>query len=708
MSSFPWPIRPLEPARGDRLAQSLDLHPAAGAVLAARGFDADSARAFLEPRLEYLHDPMAMAGMEQAARRLLAAARQGEPILVYGDYDVDGICGTLLLKGALTALGARVSHYLPHRLGDGYGLHAQVLARAAAQGVRVVVTVDTGITAVEAAQGAAGLGLDLIITDHHALPAQLPEAIIVHPLLNDGYPYPHLAGGGVAFKLVQALAQLAGEASSFWEAGLDLAALATIADMVPLTGENRVLTYFGMERMRRRPRPGLAALLRRARIQARTLSAWEVAFQLAPRLNAAGRLEHADLALNLLAAHEGQGDPLAGELETVNLRRRSLQDAVERAVRDQVARAGPPTEPVLAGDPEWHRGVLGVVAGRLADQWQVPVLLAQIEDGLWQGSARSIPGFDIAAALAEAGHLLLKHGGHAQAAGFTAEAAHIPALRRALAEAFAAAREHIPRETAVADAYVDPAFIDRRLALDLARLEPWGAGNPPPLLASRLEVMEARTVGDGDAHLKLTLAPGVKAIAFGQGHRLAAVLGAGAITALHTPVMDYFNDRERLQLRIEELVLERPRVVVNTAGPTAPQPEPAAPAAMAVPPAPAAQAAPRPMAPNVSLDRSLLAGLYRLLRSLAGEAGGSFTWEGLCAALGRNAAPGRTGSATARDQAALGIQVFLELGLLQPVPGAGPDCWQLQDTGGSQVQLTDSPTFRRFAAPAPPRAAGQS
>lgn len=675
MSSWPWPIRPLEPARGDRLAGSLNLHPVAGAVLAARGFNVDEARAFLDPRLEHLHDPLAMPGMEEAAHRLLAAARRREPVMVYGDYDVDGICGTLLLKEALAALGAPVSHFLPHRLDDGYGLHPQVLERAAAQGVQVVVTVDTGITATAAAETATRSGLDLIITDHHSLPARLPEAIIVHPHLNDAYPYPHLAGGGVAFKLVQALAMLAGEGPSFWEAGLDLAALATIADIMPLTGENRVLTYFGMERLRRQPRPGLAALLQRARVRPRTLTGWEVAFQLAPRLNAAGRLEHADLALALLAAPEGQGDALAGELEATNQRRRSLQDAVERAVRDQVAQAGPPTEPVLAGDPGWHRGVLGVVAGRLAGEWQVPVLLAHVEGGLWRGSARSVPGFDIAAALAAAGHLLHQHGGHAQAAGFTAEAGNIPALEQALAESFTAAREHIQLETPVADAYIAPEAIDQRLAQDLARLEPWGAGNPPPLLASRLEVMGARTVGNGEAHLKLTLAPGVDAIAFGQGHRLAAVRGAGAITVLHTPVMDYFGERERLQLRIEELVLERPRLVINSAGP-------------------------KPAAP--SLDRSLLAGLYRLLRTLAGETGASFTWEDLCAALGRQ------GQAVARDQAALGIQVFLELDLLRPLPGDGPDRWQLKDTGGSQVQLTNSPTFCRFAAqPQPrPKAAG--
>ncbi|MEX2355496.1 MAG: single-stranded-DNA-specific exonuclease RecJ [Thermaerobacterales bacterium] len=662
-----WQVKDCDQDQVAVLAGYFDLHPAAARLLVARGAgDPAAAAAFLNPSLEQLHDPFLMPGMAAAVDRLLAARGGAEQVLIYGDYDVDGVCATVIVREALESLGIDVSHFIPHRVNDGYGLHRQVIEDAAAAGCNLMITVDTGITAVEPAQRAAEIGIDLIITDHHQPPADLPPAVaVVHPgLPGSSYPWPGLCGAGVALKLVQGLAVRAGLDDSFWRPALQLAALATVADIVALRDENRAIVALGLEDLRIKPRPGLAALYRTARVDAPNLSAWDISFALAPRLNAAGRMGDANVAVSLLRAGQADGAALADQLEALNQGRRAWQEKVYQAAlarRD----GGHVSEVVLLADPDWHPGVLGIVASRLAEDWSVPVLLAVDEGGMWRGSARSIAGFDITGALSRTADLLAAYGGHAQAAGFSLAAENADKLRRALSDQLAVA-EDAGGPPVKADARLSIDEVTEGLVASLQQLEPFGEGNPAPLLASSAGVLQARAVGAAGEHLRLilgapdsaavTTAP-LEAIAFRMGERLPAVREGGALEILFTPVIDTWQGRRRLQLRIEDL----------------------APAALKAMP----------------LDRAELMGLYRAVRILAGrQRGGAdrFTWPDLLA-LARRHRPDLADP----DRLELSLKVFHELELVERISDE-PGSWCLMAAPGGGVDLEDSPTFRSWAA----------
>jgi single-stranded-DNA-specific exonuclease len=503
------------------LASALGLSETTASVLVRRGYsDPDHARAFLEADNPE-HDPFLLGDMEAACAAIRAAIADGKPICVHGDYDVDGICATALAVTLLRELGAEVSWHLPSRFEEGYGLSGETLTRLAEEETGLVLTVDCGITAVEEVAHAKELGLDVVVTDHHRPGKTLPDCPVVATRPSD-YPFPELCGTGVVYKLAQALG------AADLDRRLDLVALATVADVVPLLDENRGLVAAGLKRLAVTSNPGLRALMKAARVDPATVEAGAIGFRLAPRINAAGRLGHPGTALELLLTDDPKkADRLAGELETLNRDRQAVEDGILREAVAQVAEWPEAKQRrrgyVLAGE-DWHRGVIGIVASRLVERFHRPVVLIAGGDEEWTGSGRSIPAFDLHGALGACAGLLGRWGGHRAAAGLSIS----PENLEAFAEAFAArAGEELSDDDLAPMVRVDAVVRGTELTLDLCRelerLAPFGLGNPGvTLLAVGCEISELGAVGEGK-HLKLAVtADGARsgAIAFGQGSQL--------------------------------------------------------------------------------------------------------------------------------------------------------------------------------------------
>ncbi len=557
------PRNQVSPEAVRSLTTALDLHPLTALVLLGRAIDDETtARAFFSPRLTDLPDPFLLRGMEEAVGRLVRALEQDEAVAVHGDYDVDGITATALMVDVLRRLGGRVDYHIPLRLKDGYGLSAAALEEAAARGSRVVVSVDCGVSAVQEAVLAARLGLDLIITDHHQPPEALPEAVaLVNPHQPDcAFPDKVLSGVGVAFMLLVALRRRLRERG--WFAGrpepdlrewLDLVALGTIADLVPLKGVNRVFVRHGLQRMQRQPRPGIAALKRVAGI--REVTAGVVGFRLAPRLNAAGRLEDAATGVRLLLSEdERSAGDLAGLLDGWNRERQQIeQQTFEAAVRklDEL----PENYSIVLADHSWHPGVIGIVASRLVERYGRPTLLIALDGEQGKGSGRSVRGFHLYRGLQQCADHLAAFGGHEYAAGFS--------LRRsAVGELAAAFEDAVRRQLSVEDlqpvrlhdGVVQLAEISPDLVGELQRLEPYGMGNPEPVfVAEQVELHRIETVGDG-RHLRCLVrqdGTSLPAIAFNLGAQAASLRGFHDI--LFTPAFNRWNGRVSLQLRLKDL-----------------------------------------------------------------------------------------------------------------------------------------------------------
>ena len=493
-SRLVWDCPGVDERHVEGLAGAMDLDPVIARLLVLRGMTtAEEAERFLHPRLEHLHDPFRLADLPLAVDRLERAIAQGERIAVHGDYDVDGVTSTVILRRVLELLGADVTHFIPERLRDGYGLEPAAVERLAADGVAVVVSVDCGIRSQAAAARARALGVDLIVTDHHEPEAVLPPALaVINPKRRDcDYPDKNLAGVGVALKLVQALC-MRSERSGWLPAFVKLAAVGTVADVVPLRGENRVIAKLGLERLsRKRHAVGLQALLESAGLLGEPLTGSHVAFRLAPRINAAGRMSTPDLATRLLLltdesrADEARG--LAGQLEEVNARRREEEAEILAAARRRVDSdpdVGAHAILVVWG-AGWHRGVIGIVASKLVDLFHRPAIVLAVEGDVAHGSGRSIPEFDLLAALDHCGELFTKYGGHRHAAGVTIESGRLAELRRRLT-AFADERlgpeQLMPRLRV--DGRVPLAAITPRTMAGLRAMEPFGAGNPRPVFHS--------------------------------------------------------------------------------------------------------------------------------------------------------------------------------------------------------------------------------
>jgi len=503
-----WEEVPADEAEVRETAGALGVPPVIARLLCQRGLaDPEEASRFLAPSLAHLHDPFLMADMRPAVERLLAAVANRERILIHGDYDVDGITSTVILRRALELLGADVDHFVPDRFADGYGLQAATVERLHAGGARVIVSVDCGIRAGEAARRSRELGVDLIITDHHEPESTLPPALaVINPKRSDcPYPSKSLAGVGVALKLVQGLFAASGRGEQWLPHFVKVAAIGTLADVVPLVDENRVIASCGLRLLGAgRHTAGLEALLGESGLHGKSLDSFHVSFMLAPRLNAAGRMGSANVAVELLLLRgrepevRARARELARRLETENTRRQEEEAAIvaeARRVIDKDPDIGAQNLLVVAGEG-WHRGVIGIVASKLVDAYGKPTVVISIADGVGHGSGRSIPGFDLLEALEAHGDLFVRFGGHRQAAGLTIEAERLVELRRRLG---AWANDRLSPEDLMPRLRIDAPLALREISGDivegLGRLGPFGAANPKPVFrAAPVSLAEAPRV----------------------------------------------------------------------------------------------------------------------------------------------------------------------------------------------------------------------
>jgi single-stranded-DNA-specific exonuclease len=582
---------------------ALGLSSTMAELLRARGVGTeDAARAYLRPLIEHLRDPFDLADMRAAVERLSAAVAGGERILVHGDYDVDGMCGAALLTRVLRRLGGDVVPFVPHRTRDGYDLGPAGVARASEAGARVLLTVDCGTSAREAAAAAAARGIDVIVTDHHAVGGAAPDCVaFVNPSRPDcSYGEP-LCGAGVAFKVCEALVGAGeGREDLLWE--LDLVALATIADLVPLTGENRVLARYGMRVLAHTRNTGLAALLDESGSNRTALRVRDLSHVLAPRLNAVGRLEDAATGLALLVGEDPhEAAALAAHLGEVNRRRQDLDRAMlEEALAMLPADPGAARTVVVAG-AGWHPGVIGIVASRLVERLHRPTfVLALPEDpeAHARGSGRSIPGFDLVGALADTAPHLKRYGGHAMAAGLDIEAAEIPAFRVAFESA---------AERRMEDALLVPTFAYDG-ALDLAALlddvaplqrhmEPFGVGNPTPTFLCRGLRIAAPPRPVGRGHLRLRLAAGeaaIEAVGFHFAEAWSDLAEGDVVDALVQVRDDVWRGRSRRQLKLVDMRPAAAAAVGSTASGGVSRAEPPSPGGLAA----AGEAASAPTGPR--------------------------------------------------------------------------------------------------------------
>jgi single-stranded-DNA-specific exonuclease len=580
-----WHLLPHDRGAIERLARELHISPIAAQLLLNRGLaEPAQARRFLDAPLDGLHAPERLPGAAEAAGRLLAAVRAGRRLCVYGDYDTDGITGTAILWRLLRQLGAAADFYVPNRLEEGYGLHHDALRRIARSGASLVVTVDCGIGSPEEAEEARRLGLELIITDHHEPKERLPEAaVLVHPRLpGGGYPFGGLSGAGVAFKVAWALCKLAcgsekvtPELREFLLDAVSLTAVGLVADVVPLHDENRIFVRHGLRRLRQQPSVGLKALIEAAGLADRPrLSADDISFKLAPRLNAAGRLGCARLVVELLTTPSAaRAQDLVRFLESQNEQRQLIERRILRHARELIGESDLDGAPALVlASEEWHPGIIGIVAGRLVDLYARPALLIALsrwrraldqaetaDDGalLGQGSGRSIPDFPLHEALSACSEHLLSHGGHAAAAGFKIRPEQIDSFR----ERFCAYARHFfpqgpPPPRLVVDAEVPLALLTPGLMSEIARLEPYGAANRRPLLlAGGLQLVgEPRCLGMGERHLSFRVRQEnavLRAVGFHMAERRDELLAAGGRCCLvFTPRLNTWQGLRRIELEV--------------------------------------------------------------------------------------------------------------------------------------------------------------
>ncbi len=551
------------------LARELDLHPLAARVLWARGYrTAGDAAAFLNDRLADLPDPFRMKGMPEAVERLQAAVVRGEKVTLWGDYDVDGVCSTALTSLFLAEVGAQVATYIPHRLGEGYGLNGEAIRRISEDGTKVLVTLDCGITSHAEVAKAREWGLDVVVVDHHAVPDTMPPANAVLNPLQPGCDYPtrHLCAAGVAFNLCVGLRKRLREANHFGgarrepnlKAALDLVALATVADVVPLTGANRILVRWGLEELGRAHRPGVRALKEVAGLAVDgKVTSGQVGFRLGPRINAAGRMDDAALGLRLLTSSSlEEARPLAEALDRANSERQGVEQKIlEEALLQAESRRS--ARGLVLFNEGWHPGVIGIVASRVVERFCRPTVIIGVAEGIGRGSARSIEGFHLVDALRECAAHLTRYGGHKAAAGLSIDPSRLPAFQ----EAFEAlATKALTDEDLVArcriDAVVAPQELDDRAVEALSRLGPFGHGNPEPTFGSRRQevfprVLDNKRGGVGHLKLRLAAAPALDAIGFSMADRVA--LTEGPVDLAYGVGFDEFRGVRRISLKLKDL-----------------------------------------------------------------------------------------------------------------------------------------------------------
>ncbi|MFZ5444672.1 MAG: single-stranded-DNA-specific exonuclease RecJ [Myxococcota bacterium] len=552
------------------VAGELQLHPVAAKVLVGRGYrTAEEASKFLSDALTELPDPFLMKGLPQAVERLIRAIETKEAVTLYGDYDVDGVTSTALLTTFLRQVGLEVRTYIPHRLEEGYGLNRAAIERLAREGTRLLVTLDCGITSHAEITRANELGVDVVVVDHHAVPETMPPAVaVLNPLQPGcGYPTKWLCAGGVTFNLCMGLRKVlrekgffAGKQEPNLKQHLDLVALATVADVVPLTGANRILVTHGLRELTAGRRPGVRALKDVAEVGHEEITAGTVGFRLGPRINAAGRLDDASVGLQcLLAKDYGTALPLARALDSANAERQQIERAMLNAAIEQAdAAVTRGARGLVLSSPDWHPGVVGIVASRIVERFHRPTILIGVHEGVGKGSARSIEGFHLYEAIKSVSGSLLRFGGHKAAAGLSIDPARLLEFTQAF-ETVAAERLDdaalVPR--CRIDALVSPRDLDERAVVALQRLAPFGMGNPEPVLAFHRQlasprVLDNKTPGE-PGHLKLTLeqAPMFDVIGFRQAEKVG--LTEGPIDVAFKLGIDEYRGIKRIALKMTAL-----------------------------------------------------------------------------------------------------------------------------------------------------------
>ncbi len=557
-----WIETAVDPDSAGRLERELKLSPLVARLLVQRGIaEPAAAQAFLNPSLSQLHAPELMAGMREAVDRLRRAIAQREKILIYGDYDVDGTMAVVVLLTALRMLGAEVEAHIPHRLTEGYGMRAPVVEEAAAKGFRVVISVDTGIREHAVLARARELGVDCIVTDHHLPDEHLPPACaILNPRRADcRYPEKGLAGVGVAFKLAQGIMgeRLSGR---LLESFLKIVAIGTIADVVPLLGENRVIARFGLAALRGPSQSGLASLIELAGLAGKEITAGDVAFRIAPRLNAAGRMEDARDVIDLFTlADAARTRGIAERLDGLNRERQRVEDEILRSIVAELDGrrdlAGLYT--LVVHGEGWHRGVIGIVAQRVVERYHRPALVVGVENGVGVGSGRSIRGFHLLEALTAVGDLFERFGGHAAAAGFTIATAKIPALVRRFEERARSVLQPSDLEPVLrVEAAVDLAEIGWPLYEGMMQLAPFGMGNPAPVLSARGVPLAAPPRVLKEKHLKLRVGNGARsidALGWGMAARAAELQAGQRVDVAFALEENHYQDVASLQMVMKDL-----------------------------------------------------------------------------------------------------------------------------------------------------------
>ena len=642
-----------ETAEGAALAREIGTAPIIGQILWNRGIcSAEAARAFLHPEDEPFHDPFLMMDMKKAVQRILKAIHGGERIVVYGDYDVDGMTSTTLLMKNIRALGGKVSYYIPNRFTEGYGINGAALRQIAAEGGGLLVTVDCGISSVDVV-AEMDTEMDIIITDHHLPGSVLPPAYaVINPHRTDCfYPFKELAGVGVAFKLVQALWQE--EEQRHYADDMDIAALGTVADLVPLVGENRKIVQLGLTAMSAHPCEGIEALIRVAGLEGKAINTGMVGFQLAPRLNAAGRIETARRGVELLISEDvREADRIAGELNALNTERRDLEQDILTEAEEMLADFTPDVPAIVVAGEDWNSGVIGIVASRLVEKYYRPSIVLTRQGDVYKGSCRSIAGLHLYEALAACRDTIIQFGGHEMAAGLTLARDRVEDFRTAFANYV---KSHLEIEDftpkILIEGLVAPTDWTLRAVEELALLEPYGMGNPRPVFGVRdLRPQSAAAIGTEGKHLRMEVGTRERRVAalYWNAGELAETMTEEASDLAYTPNINEWQGTRSVQCMVDSIM-------------------------------PAAQE-------RVFPNRDLLKVVYTFLKRLSVEDGQiSYNLAALTRRFSRE--NGHISCYTMETS----LCIFRELGLLISLPEGG---WRFTSPAG-KLELMDAPTFRR-------------
>ena len=653
-----WNIKKYDARQGAALASAAGVSHLLAGIMINRGIDtAEKAQVFLHPEKSPYHDPYLLPDMAKAVKRIRQAIANHEQIAVYGDYDADGITATTIMLKNLQELGAWADYYIPDRFTEGYGVNLAALEQLYSQGISLVITVDCGIKSLEEIKAMEGR-MDIIVTDHHLPGDELPEAVaVVDAHRQDSvYPCPELAGVGIAFKLCQALWQeIKGvENRDQW---LEIVALGTVADAVPLVGENRKIVSQGLKRMPRTSCIGLQALMDITGLTGKNVDSTAVGFVLGPRINVAGRLKSARLSVELLLAEKKElAEEIAGQLNSLNDTRKELKNQIQEMAEEQLAAMDMDNAKVIvvAGE-DWHHGVLGLVASALQEKYYLPTVVISMKDGIGKGSCRSIPGYNLFEALTNSQEHLVQFGGHAMAAGLTVKAEEIDNLRQALTQEARRqmhARDFIPGYNI--DMEISPAEMTMEMVEELGMLEPCGMANESPIFACRgLRGANAELKGTDARHLKFSVADGgrlVDAIGFNMPEMLPRV-SRGAFDMVYSAGINEWRDIRKLQCTVKSLDMPVPEIR------------------------------------SVTINRDFLKNVYGFLLSMQRQGkkiSSDSNWIAMEATL--------QGYCATEENMADALQVFKELGFLQET---GPDYMELNTKAG-RMELANSPTYCRL------------